>query len=133
MSIYREIEKITIQGEELDYIKPGLAQMAGIMQWLAQGLAPTFLTKDQLDNLTSMQIFEECINYVSALNTNNVSEDEKNGLFGAALVTSKATIDYLYPAVKQCFPTVELERVTDTALNEILSVFLTDYFSLITS
>lgn len=127
--LYREIGKATILGEELDYYKPALAQMCYILQWLTQGLAPTFMSKDQIDGMTSMQLFESCISYITDLNSSAVPEDERNALWGAALVTSQASIDYLFPVIKTCFPTVTLEIVTDEALNEILSVFFNDYFA----
>jgi hypothetical protein len=129
MSIYRKTEKISIQGSELDYVKPSLVQMPYVMQWMRVGLAPTFLTKEQLNSMTSMQVFEECISYVSDLNNSGISEDERNSIWGAALVTSGGTIDYLFPVIKTCFPEVELELVTDEALNEILTVFFSDYFA----
>lgn len=128
-NLYREIEKATILGEEVDYYPPALAQMSYILQWLVQGLGPTFLTKDQINSKTSMQIFEECISYITELNSAGISEDERNSLWGAALVTSQASIDYLFPVIKTCFPTIQFELLTDEALNEILARFFQDYFA----
>jgi hypothetical protein len=129
MTIYREFTTATICGEEVKYLPPALVQMAPVLQWLTQGLGPTFLTKDQLDSMTSMQVFEECITYITELNSANVPEDDRNALWGAALVTSQASIDYLFPVIRTCFPEVKLETVTDEALNEMLSQFFKDYFA----
>lgn len=129
--LYKEIEKVTICEEEVDYIKPSLASMPYVTQWIINGFAPTFMSNDQMNDLTSMQIFEEAIRYVTEINNSGVSEDDKSSVWGAALITSDASIQYLFPAIEQCFPGIELSKVTDEALNELMSLFFTSYFELL--
>ena len=129
--IYKEETKVTIADTEVSYYPPSLAQMPYVMQWIVQGLAPTFLTKDQIDAMTSMQIFEEAIKYITELSA--VEDETKHSIWGAALVTSEASISYLFPVLRQCFPNVELELVRDDVLNELMSLFFTDYFNFISA
>ena len=130
-NLYRPVEKTVIAGQEVEFIKPGLVQIPQVTQFIVQGLAPTFLNKTQLAELTTMQIFEEAIKYVTEISTSELPEDEKSSVWGAALITSDASLNYLFPAMCSCFPSVELDKVTDEVLNELMTLFFTSYFELL--
>lgn len=131
MSIYREIQKTVIAGEEIDYIAPELPQIPWVTQWIVQGFAPTFMSQDKMQGMTSMEIFEEAIGYVSDINSGSVAEETRSSIWGSALITSDATIQYLFPALEQCFPGIELGRIKGDVLNEVMTLFFQDYFSFI--
>jgi hypothetical protein len=137
MSLYRETTKVTIQETETNYVKPALAQLPYFTQWLLEGLAPIVFSSNQVfategrgtiswQDLTLSQKIDKTIKYWAELTSSDMPEDQKNLIMGSALITTSATLDYLYPALSQCFPELEIELLTDDALNEAMTYFFQD-------
>lgn len=131
--MYRNYKKVTIQGIELDYLAPGLSQMPFAMQWIIKGFAPTFMTALEIQGLNAREVFDASVKYVQDLQGDINAEEERASAWGNALLSSDATLDFLYPVLSQSFPTVDLVRINNEALNEILSIFFTDFFAIFTS
>jgi hypothetical protein len=130
--LYRETTKVTINDVEVDYIKPGIANIPAVTRWIIEGFAPTFLSADDLSKMSATEQFDEAIRYAAEINNSEVSEDEKGRVWGTALMTSEATLRYLYPTLEACFPGLQISIIEDNALNEIIALFFEHYFQLIT-
>lgn len=124
--LLKETESIEILGVRLQYSKPSLAQMPYFVQWVTKGFAPSVFAPEDLANLTSTQIFDEASKYIVTINETITDEQEKAKIMGAALLTSDASLQYLFPAIEQCFVGIKLSELKDEALNEIVSKFFND-------
>lgn len=134
--LYRETKTVKILDTEIEYCEPGLAQIPYFTQWLIEGLAPVVFSSNQIftdtgkpigwSDLTISQKIDKTIQYWANLTNSSIPEEQKNLVMGSALMTTSATLDYLFPALSQCFPKLEIENLKDDALNEIMTFFFQD-------
>jgi hypothetical protein len=128
-NIYKQITEIELDnGYKIGYRKPGFAQLPYLIQWIVEGFAPSFLPRQKLDTMTTDEQFEESIKYLTGA-YQNFTEEEQARLWGSAAYASKASIDYLFPVISQCFPEVNIYDLKDEVLDLCLSKMITDYFN----
>jgi hypothetical protein len=132
--LYKEIDFIEIDGISVLYRKPGIYQMPYFTQWLLEGFAPTVFVMDETwHKLTLTEQFDQTVDYFVNLSSNqNLPEDEKQRIIGTALINTRASIEYLFPAIQQCF-TLELSCLKNEHINTVISIFLNDFFEFINS
>jgi hypothetical protein len=128
----KEIDVIDLEANgtvyHLAYRKPGFAQLSYLIQWIIEGFAPTFLSKDKMDSMTADEQFEESLKYLTGA-YQNFTEEQQAKLWGSAVYASKASINYLFPVVEQCFPGVSLFELKDEVLDACTTKVISDYFN----
>jgi len=128
----KEIELLDLDANgttyQLPYRKPGFAQLSYLIQWIIEGFAPTFLSKDKMDSMTADEQFEESLKYLTGA-YQNFTQEQQAKLWGSAVYASKASINYLFPVVEQCFPGISLFELKDEVLDACVSKVISDYFN----
>lgn len=128
----KEIETVELEAGgviyRLSYRKPGFAQLSYLIQWIIEGFAPTFLSKDKMDSMTADEQFEESLKYLTGA-YQNFTEEQQAKLWGSAVYASKASINYLFPVVEQCFPGILLFELKDEVLDACTTKVISDYFN----
>lgn len=124
----KEIETVEFEGYKLSYRRAGFTELPYLIQWIIEGFAPTFLSKEKLDTMTTDEQFEEALKYLTGA-YQTFSEEQQAKLWGSATYASKASITYLFPAVQRCFPDFDLHELKDEIIDFCVTKVITDYFN----
>lgn len=154
----KEIESLDFNGEKISYIKPGIAQTPFMLQWMIEGFLQSIPEEEKekefkydtnsssnpektiaylerllekeskpLESATTSEKFQyviEKINFISESEDYSFEE-----IIGAAMIGTEASIKYLYPVFKQCFPELNPYRIKDEVFNFCMGTMINQFFS----
>lgn len=124
---YTPVENIIENsGIVLRYKEMNSVQFALITNYVIFGLGKVLYSDDYIQGVNQVEILNEIIKSFDQYEAQELQQ---------RFITSfhtKAAIEYLYPAIEQCFPDIKVAYITDIAFWAIVNFVLTKYFAVVT-
>lgn len=124
---------VKVMGKQVRYMPVSLPQAAYMINFIVDGFAPLLISEEEQRKLNREELFSKVIEYVSeetSFITSEIEEERERaeGLIGAAF-SSKAAIQFLLPVMQQCFPDLNVYKITNDCFLECFNILFTEMFS----
>ena len=131
--LYKTILPVEVLSKQVRYIPVSLPQAAYMINFLIEAFAPLIMSSAERDKLNTDEVFVRVIEFVTEKTSKVTSElaeerAEAEGVIGAAF-SSKAAIQYLFPAMQQSFPDLNIYKITNECFLECFNIVFTEMFS----
>jgi hypothetical protein len=131
--LYKPVLPVSVLNKQVRYIPVSLPQAAYMINFLIDAFAPLIMSPDERNKFNTDELFTQVIKFVSektskASSTVEGEAQEAEGVIGAAF-SSKAAIQYLFPVIQQCFPDLNIYKVSNECFLECFNIIFSEMFS----
>ena len=130
--LFKSTLPVEILGKQLRYYPVSLPQAAYMINFLIEAFAPLLMSQEERDKLNTEDLFAKVIDYVVQETNKAGSEDEEEQAEGQSVIgaafASKAAIQYLFPVMQQCFPDLNIYRITNVCFLKCFNIIFSEMF-----
>lgn len=124
---------VEIYGKQVRYMPVSLPQAAYMVNFLIEAFTPLIMSVEEREKLNNDEIFAKVITFVTEETNRAGSEDpiereRGQSVIGAAFA-SKAALQFLFPVMQQCFPDLNVYKITNECFLECFNTIFSEMFS----